>query len=221
VKHACGIETHVVDVHWKIANPQAFADMLSYEELAAVAKPFAWKGPPALGLSDVHAMLVACVHRIAHHLDSEELIWLYDIHLLASRLDAETWDEVVDLATGRLVANVTRRSLERSADCFGTEISSAVWSRLDCGNGEEERTAAYLRTRRPIDEALDDLRALTSWADRYQLAREHCFPPSAYMRATHPNAARVPLAALYVWRLLRAGRRWLAPQKSSRRTCPR
>ena len=45
-------------------------------------------GPEARGLSAPHAFVLACVHRVAHHDSSERLIWLYDIHLLASAMDA-------------------------------------------------------------------------------------------------------------------------------------
>ena len=47
------------------------------------------------GLSPVHALLVACIHRVAHHRGTERLIWLLDIHLLASRLEEREWTALV------------------------------------------------------------------------------------------------------------------------------
>ena len=58
---------HVVDLHWRIANPQRVRPVLAYEELAAAAEPVPALAPRARGLRRVHALLLACVHRVAHH----------------------------------------------------------------------------------------------------------------------------------------------------------
>jgi hypothetical protein len=42
--------------------------------------------PSARGLSSVDALVLTAVHRIAHEFDSERLIWLYDIDLIARGL---------------------------------------------------------------------------------------------------------------------------------------
>jgi hypothetical protein len=41
---------HLCDVHWKIANPQRFADAIGFDELAAAAVPLALLGPDARGI---------------------------------------------------------------------------------------------------------------------------------------------------------------------------
>ena len=75
------------DVHWRIADPQVFTDVLSYEELARDAVPVPQLGSAARSVSDVHALIIACTHRVAHHYDSDLLLFLYDIDLLGRRLD--------------------------------------------------------------------------------------------------------------------------------------
>jgi hypothetical protein len=198
-----------LDVHWSLTNPLVFADVLSFEELAARSVPVTGLAPSARGLSPVHALLVACVHRVAHHYDAACLIWLYDIHLIASRFTDGEWDEFVTLAASRHVAAVCRVSLQRAADHFQTSVPNRVlmdgrWH-LDSG----EATARYLRPgRRPIEAAMDDLRALRTWPARWRLIREHAFPSAAYMRAVYAPASVAPLPLLYARRVLRGARKW-------------
>ena len=46
------------------------------------------------------ALFVACVHRVAHHDDAIDLLWLWDIHLLASRLSADPEFSLASLEAG-------------------------------------------------------------------------------------------------------------------------
>ena len=58
--------THAVDVQWRLSKTALFAESFSFAELAAAAVSV-----PALGLNVhslglVHALLMACIHRIGH-----------------------------------------------------------------------------------------------------------------------------------------------------------
>src|SRR5262249_29782310 len=119
---------HAVDVHLRIGNPQLFADVLSYDELADAAIPIPNLHAEGRGPGNVHSLLLACVHRVAHHGDPDHLIWLYDIALLAGTFDEIDWDRFLTLAFQRKVASVCRRSLERAVDRFGARVPAAVWS---------------------------------------------------------------------------------------------
>jgi len=205
-----GVAFHAVDVHWKVANPQVFADVLSYAEMAGSAVPIRRPGLSALGLCDLHALFVACVHRVAHHHDSAVLMWLYDIDLIARRFGPADWERFVTLAAERGVRAVCRRSLEQTARWLGTDVPGYVWGdpRLSEAT-REELTARYLASRPPAAELLDDLQALATWGERWLLLREHCFPPATYMRAVYDPASDAPLPVLYARRLVHAARRWL------------
>jgi hypothetical protein len=205
--------TNILDVHWKIANAQVFADVLGHEELARSAISIPALGPAARGLSNVHALLLACVHRMAHHLDSDRLIWLYDIHIVGQRLTPDEWTAFAALAADRQVVAVCRRSLERARDQFSTEVPSAVWEHPRWRSAGKEPSAGYLAPRRRVDAVADDLRALSTWTARWRLAREHLFPPSSYMRDVYAPASRAPLAYLYVRRLVLGARKWLRTGK--------
>lgn len=210
VKRRGGHPVHAVDVHWKIANSQVFADVLGYEELAAEAVPISRLSPVARGLSPVHALLLACTHRVAHHFDAECLIWLYDIDLLARTMSQEEWRRFADLAAERKVVTVCRRSLERASRWFGTAVPDWVWrdARFQAAR-EGELSAGYLRARRHVGVIVDDVRALATWSARWHLLYEHFFPPAHYMRTVFAPGSRLPLPLLHAGRLVRGARRWL------------
>jgi hypothetical protein len=206
-----GIVTHVVDVHWKIANPHAFAGLVTYEELAADAVPVPQLGPGARGLSDAHALLVACVHRVAHHYDADVLIWLYDIHLIVSRITPTEWTRFVRLAARGGVWQISRRSLERTQAAFGTGLPDMDAAGMRVDEATEAATAAFLDARRrPVERVMADLRALPRWRDRVRLVREHVFPSATYMRGRYAPSSTAPLPVLYARRVLRGARKWLA-----------
>jgi len=94
---------HVYDVHWAPTNAPAFADVLRIDELRARSVPLPRIGAHARTICDVDALLYACVHRVAHHFDSDRLIWLADIHLLRERMPREEHARFWALATEREV----------------------------------------------------------------------------------------------------------------------
>src|SRR5205814_2238849 len=79
---AAGVE-HQLDVHWRISNVLAFGAVLTYAEVAADAVWLRPLGAHALTPSTPHSLALACIHRVAHHRESGNLLWLYDIALLA------------------------------------------------------------------------------------------------------------------------------------------
>ena len=204
------LKVHVFDVHWRVANPQVFAGLLSYEELAKDATPIPGLGPAARGIAPAAALLLACVHRVAHHYDSDRLIWLYDIHLIASTLTVDEWTAFVTVAVDRRVAAICWRSLDLAREKFGTSIPDAVAmdDRLRAP-AVREATAVYLTPgRRPVQNMANDLRALATWRDRLALMRQHLFPSRRYMREVYALSSRAPLPLLYATRVVRGARRW-------------
>ena len=81
-----GIE-HALDIHWRIANPQVVSQVLTHDELVERSVTVRVQGHPMRVPSAVDALLVACVHRVAHHPDFEKPIWVRDIHVLATGLE--------------------------------------------------------------------------------------------------------------------------------------
>jgi Uncharacterised nucleotidyltransferase len=214
VKRQGSAAVHAVDLHWKVANPQLFADALGFDELWLARTPLPRLHAAADGLSHTHALALACVHRVAHHYDSPCLIWLYDIHLLAATMSADGWSAFISLAQSRDISRISRQGLVLTANTFGTSIPEGVLNRLQHAGdlAGEDATAAYLhRTRRPVENLMADMRALPSWSKRIRLVREHLFPSPRYMREVYAPASRAPLPLLYTRRVLHGARKWFAP----------
>lgn len=111
---------HVIDVHWKISNRQVFANCLLFDELAPEACPVPQLGENAFALAPIHALLHACLHRIAHQDQRDRLIWLYDLHLLVNRMTPDEREQFADLANRKGLRAVCDSSLSRAQQCFAT-----------------------------------------------------------------------------------------------------
>ncbi len=199
---------HALDVHWRVSNVRAFADALTFEELRRDAVAVPQLGPYAQGASPVHALFFACMHRVAHHGDSPNLLWLYDVHLLASRLTSIERDAFVALAIERRMRGVCARSLALADEAFGG-IEKRWREALGATDGVHEPAAAFVGGGlRPIDILKSDL-ASTAGRSRARLLREHLFPSPSYMRQRFPNwpVALLPLA--YACRIVVGAPRWL------------
>jgi Uncharacterised nucleotidyltransferase len=209
-REASGIR-HVFDFHWKISNRQAVADTLTFEGIDGEAASIPELGPFGRGPSRVHALTLACVHRIAHHSADERLIWLYDIHLLAGSLSAPETEAFIRLARERSVTLICADGLLASRRVLGTPLPAGLLERLTpAGVAAAGEASAVLLTDEPTlaRELLSDLKAV-SWPDRVRLIREHAFPSASYMSAAYTVSNRAWLPALYTHRLVRGAWRLL------------
>ncbi len=202
---------HTIDVHWRIANPKAFADRLSYDELRRDALPISRLGPNAFAPSPVHALLIACLHRTAHHGTSTRLIWLYDIHLLANQLSERDWQDLATLARERGLAAVIASGLAAASAKIGTAVPQTVTDRLNADSADTDADIlAFLSGPQPhIQVAVSDWKRLRGWRARARFAREHLFPTPRYMRDRYQIRSQAALPFLYAHRLATGSVKWL------------
>ena len=203
---SAGID-HQLDIHWRISNVLALAGVLTYADVAARACPLPHVSGEALAPCATHGLLIACVHRVAHHRNSANLLWLYDVALLADSLDEHERAAFAALAAERQVRAVCAASLQRAADAFGGAAADLARRVAPAPGAPAEPTAALLSPRlRLVDLLAADIRSLDSWSKRVQLLREHVFPSRAYMVARY-GAGR-PLAWLYLQRIAGGAPKW-------------
>ena len=204
---------HLFDLHTKIANPQLFADALTYDELSARAAPLPLLGPTARGPAAVDALLLACVHRVAHHYDGDRLIWLYDIHLLATAMTSEDLQDVVGRADAKRLRAVCAAGLNVAQARFHTPVPAAVTEALTAvRRGRAEPSAAFLRKNlTQIQVLASDLRRLP-WRGRCRLMREHLFPPLASMRQVYRRWPPALLPFAYAHRIVAGAAGWFSPR---------
>jgi hypothetical protein len=199
---------HLFDVHWKVSDRQALADTLSFEELWATRVAVGALGPAAATVSTDCALLIALVHLAGHHPGSHDLLWLYDIHLLAGRLTAQEIVAAQHGAIERGIGALARDGLMDAWRTFGGTDTKALADAM--GLAPIDSQPGYWRQpSRLADIMRRDLVALPTWRARALLLREHLLPPTSYMRAKYGVDSNVMLPALYVWRVLAGAPAWL------------
>lgn len=193
---------HNFDVHWRLSNRHRYAALFTGDELyeRAVALPghpaeARCPGPP-------DAMLIAALHRASHR-GVRRLVWLYDIHLLAS-MSEEDRARLVRLAEEKQLLAECRDAWQESEHRLGGTDSQALKSLLaGCPALQTDSAPGPWDRPRSIDIWLSDLKALPHWRARLALLKGHAFPPAGYMlaRAGCPSAWLLPW--LYLERAIR------------------
>ena len=195
---------HEYDLHWDVANSPLFAPALQFEQLLAHSIPIPRLGEHARGLSHVDALLLACIHRVAHHHDLERLIWLVDIALLRDRMSREEqalfWRRA---AEGRVVGVCIRSFELASAMLWSGGLQPAEFLSNEELTRDEPSRAFLKDDLRYGDVMLANLRALP-WRARMERMWQLAFPPRAFMRETFGAG---PLPWLYAKRGVRGVRR--------------
>lgn len=207
---------HAYDVHWDVSNAPAFSAALPFEEARSRAVPLPHIGPGTLGLSRPDALLLACIHRVSHHHDSERLIWLVDIALLRAGMTVEEHRRFWKLAAERGVLGACIRSVELADDWLSRPSAHGPESFLTAAEmARPEPSRAFLdRDIRYGEVLLANLRALP-WRARLERLRHLAFPPEAFMRSD-TGSSRAPLTWLYAKRGVRGIRRLFTRSASMR-----
>lgn len=206
---------HIFDVHWRISTQSVFAQVLSYDEIAAEAVDLVAVGPCGRAASGAHSLLVACIHPIMHHRDVNRLIWLYDIHLLVTKLPPAELGRFAGHAVARNVAAVCAHQLTLAMARFHSPVPAEILSRL-LAAPHPEASAVYLQAgRRWHHEMWWNVRALGGWRDRFQLLREVLLPAPQYMlNSYHLGPVGIVLIpTLYVHRWVRGAIKILCGRK--------
>jgi hypothetical protein len=164
----------------------------------------------ARGTSSRHGLLLACLHRVAHHPGDERLIWLYDIHLLANRLSPIELEQLATAAADKKVCGVVRAGLSAAQDAFRTSLPSAFLAQLERRSiAAKEPSRWFIDGQSKLGVLWSDLHAVAGWRDRVRLVGQHAFPSSAYMLRRYKARSRALLPALYTHRLFTGAWRWL------------
>jgi Uncharacterised nucleotidyltransferase len=203
--------SHTLDIHWRIAVPKAFADRLSYDELMCDAVAVPRLGPHAFAPSRPLALVVACLHRTAHHGTTTRLLWLYDIHLIASQLTAGDWDVIVQRAQSCGLTPVVAAGLEHAAERLDTPVPSSVLDRLHAGAAATDPDVLLFLDGAPpqMQVAISDWRRISGPRARIRFLQEHLFPPASYIRHRYGISSRFALPFLYAHRAVRGAVKWL------------
>lgn len=205
---------HAIDLHWQISNAQVFAQQFSFDELWRSAFEVPALGMGARRLSDVDALIHACLHRAAHarYGDQDRLQWFYDMHLLAAEMDRTQWDAFSERARQKGMAAICTDALQRCVRLLQSQIPADVIQALGNVRGEYELSAPLL-TAGGLRLAMINFRALPTWRARARLLREQALPHTSYMRARYGVSGVLPLTRAYIARLFKGPGKLLARPK--------
>lgn len=193
---------HDYDLHWDVANTPVFASTLRFRDVAKLPLPHL--GPHAWGLAHPDALLLACIHRVAHHHDSERLIWLVDIALLRDRMTGDEHRRFWCQAADARVVGVCRRSIELADAWLSRSPHDRAEDYLEPeALTRDEPSSAFLdRDLTYGEEMLLNFRALP-WRARAQRLWQLAFPPKAFVQQSFGTQNRLLLPWLYVRRGIR------------------
>ncbi len=196
--------THALDLHWAISNRPALADTLDYSEIRQRAVAIETLSPCALGLCHEDALLHACLHRLAHG-DEENLIWLYDIHLLVKSMTAIEFERFVQTAIDKRLGRAARDAIAKAQLRFHTALPSGELDDHFYPEklAEEARLGRGLSPGHRFRNLLADIRGLGSLRETLSWMREHAFPPPEYMRERYGASSSAWLPTLYIRRGLK------------------
>ena len=192
---------HMYDVHWAIANTPVFAGALPFDDLLARSVALPNISQTARGLSHVDALLLACIHRVAHHHDSDRLVWLCDIALLRDRMTEAEHAEFWRRAAEHRLVGVCSRAVELADEWLSRPrryraedfLSPEVVARYEASRVFMNRRIRHGR------KLAANLRALP-WSARAHRLWQLAFPPRRFMERSFGTRSRLALPWLYVYR---------------------
>ena len=203
-------QRYALDIHWRIVNAHAFADAIAFEEFEAARVPVPGWGANAWTLCTPHALALACVHCVAHHPNSHDLLWLWDVHLMVSAMGEGERAVFVDVASRSNARAVCAHTLTASSARFRTPAAAALIERVRPRPGDvEEASACFLAGGLSQADILRSDLASLGWIRGAALLREHLFPPAGYMRSLYRQWPAALLPAAYLHRIVCGAPKWL------------
>lgn len=192
------------DVHWSATNGPVFDAALQFDDLRTRAIALPALGPHARGLADVDALLLACIHRVAHHHDSDRLVWLADIALLRERMSAEEHRDFWRRAAAARVVAVCTRSIEVADTWFSParhDLAADWLSREELAR--EEPSSVFLDHDMTHAGLLAATMRALPWRARAERLWQLAFPPPEFIRQSFGSRNPLALPWLYLYRALR------------------
>lgn len=194
-----------LDCHWAITDREMLSRDFDFDEIAACSVPVPALGPHARTLGTTDALLLACMH-VAHHLAWDRAIWLYDVHLLASTLDANGFDHFARRAREKRVSRVCARVLALAREYFdtpalGDATAIASGSSLWIGLLGEPSSVLLLDDRPVLRDHLLRLFVAHGWRAKVRVVAELALPSRSSLETRYGHHSRVlrPVVYTYHW----------------------
>lgn len=189
------------DIHWRILNHPRYARCLSFED--AFERSVEVPGlDRARTLCKPDALLLACMHRHAstRH-DPDRLIWILDVHHLASSMPVEEQHSFVTRALERGAHAACCDGILQAQKRFGTTFPAELLERL------QPKSATAAARRDPVGQSQlgllwDDFRRLPGISARAELLGELLVPSAAELLDRYNKKSRLWIPLLYARRAI-------------------
>ena len=187
---------HRLDLHWRISNVQFFARAMPAEDLLTRVVSVPALGEHVRVLGSVDALLIACVHRVAHHPANGKLIWLADLRHIGARLTPKDWDVFGSRAHEWCVSAICAAGLTQARQLFAAPVPDDVLTRLERNSRDEPPMARQLvgGRRTALRSLALDLKALPGIRLKARLLFQHAFPTPKFLLRMYSTSRRSPPA---------------------------
>ncbi len=199
---------HSLDMHWHLNNDHFFASAFSFDEFVQQTIPIPGLGENARTLEPVHALLLACMHRVGHLKDGtgERLVWLYDIHLLAGQFSEKQWKVFEELTLDRKLESVCLDSMEASRKAFKTRIPENILHVLRAGSNKSSYAPPKSQTN--LAGPVIDLGLTSRMAGNHSTMHSAVLPSNfsgtrQHTRTFHQGSGICTVAGETVWLIVR------------------
>ncbi len=204
----------VIDVHTALFNRPAMRALLDYTQLRQSG--FQPKGLPdgIIVPSPAHLLIHAILHLLGHHGDDQRLIWLLDIQLMVNKLDKSDEDFLTGYSHRCRLSATLLHVLENAHTVFPFG-NTAILDVLRQQSKAEDSAAldpVQLARNTPLQQALDDWRALKRPSTKLIWLRQHIFPRAEYMISHYSLCRTWSLPFFYLWRILRGAVKLMRPR---------
>ncbi len=199
-----GKSTINLDVHWKISNRHAVSNVLDFEEIQENSTTFKIGDTSFRCPSNVHALVLACVHRSGHHYNEERFTWLYDIHLLCASLSKPEWQQILKITKEKQISFITLDALARCQELLNTKVPYFVLEELRMRPMSDEISAELVSGNLTGWKIFwNDFRALADIKDKFIFVWQTAFPSIGYMREKYSGAWLITAYLKRAWSGLR------------------
>ncbi|QIL20521.1 nucleotidyltransferase family protein [Thermomonas sp. HDW16] len=158
-----------LDVHERLLNAPAYAEIFSFDELWQGAIDLPSIDVAVKALSPGHAFAHACLNRALDMQvgEPDQLKLLYDVHLLCKQMDTASWEAFAELTRTKRIAGICLRTLQDASEAFGSRVPDGVVDKLGSQAENEPLDWRELQNWRYMQwqnlKALPDMRARMSW----------------------------------------------------------
>lgn len=188
-----GVSRSELDLHWRLLNSAAYADIFTFDELWCAAMPLPALGGGLMALCSLYALAHACLNRALDMQigEPDQLKLLYDIHLLVDRMDADAWQQFLHMAASKQISGICLRSIDDTVAALDSSVPVDVLHALRRAADAEPIDWRRLHHWRYMQ--WQNLSALPGILAKLRWVRDKLFPTRGHLQELHGEGRWIQL----------------------------